>query len=170
MAITTSRVGVVIDALVASLKLSATFADPVRVFDGPVITTDVMFNQAVFVGFEGDWQGSFEACQIDQEEPYLGNSTVRETLELRCCADSWGGDPTWQTLRNSCLALLAGVETVIRTDRTLGIDGTTTVTQVAPGTLIQAPTTTFGPEPYASSGSLVRIPFIVHVTTYLMTV
>ncbi len=170
MTINTSRVGTVIDALVTELKASPVFADPVRVFDGPVITTDVMFNQAVFIGFDGNWQGTFESVLINQREPYLGPSTVEETLDIRCCADAWGGDPTWQTLRNQCLAVLAGVETVIRTDRSLGIDGSTIATQVSPGSMYQAPTTTFGPEPYASSGSLVRIPFVVHVTTYLMTV
>ena len=168
--ITTSRVGTVIDALVAACKLNATFVDPVRVYDGPVDTLDVMFNQAVFIGFDGNWQGTFESAVDNARMRYLGNTSMQETIDLRCCSIAWSGDPTWQILRNQALAVLAGVETVIRTDPTLGIDGSTIAQVPAVDSVYQLPPTTWGPEPYTSAGAAVRIPFIVHVETILLSV
>lgn len=150
----------VIDALVEALQDSATFADPVRVYDGPVVTGDTEWTQAVYVGFDGNWQGTFESVLVNQRLEYLGNTTIKETLEVRCCAEAWSGDPAVQGVRNLALAMLAGVETVLRTDPTLGIDGSTTAT-VSVGSLYQQP---------FKDGLACRIPFVVHVETTITTV
>lgn len=158
--VTPSRVGVIIDALVAKLKASATFADPARVYDGPVTSGDTQWSQAVFVGFDGDFLGSWEAALINQVRPYLGVTTAQETLEIRCCAEAVSGDLTTKVVRDQALAMLAGVETVIRTDPSLGVDGTTNAT-LAVGTLYQI---------MWSDALHVRIPFVVHVVTTIPTV
>jgi hypothetical protein len=159
MTVTPSRVGLVIDTLVALLKASPTFADPARVYDGPVTTGDTQWSQAVFVGFDGNFQGSWESALIDQTRPYLGVTTGEEILEIRCCAEAVSGDLTTKVVRDQALAMLAGVETVIRTDPRLGIDGSTNAT-LQVGTLYQI----------AYSDSLhVRIPFVIHVQTTITT-
>lgn len=160
MTITTSRCGTVIDALVTRCQASPTFADPARVYDGPVTTGDTEWTQAVYIGFDGNWQGSFESALIDQELAYVGNTTMRETLDIRCVAEAWSGDPTVQAIRAQALTMLAGVETVLRTDPTLGIDGSTIAT-LQVGALYQAP---------FKDGLAVRIPFVVHVITTITTI
>lgn len=158
--VTTSRVGVIIDALVALLKASSVFADPARVYDGPVTTGDTQWSQAVFVGFDGNFQGSWEAALVDQKRPYLGVTTAEEILEIRCCAEAVSGDLTTKVVRDQALAMLAGVETVIRTDPTLGVDGTTDATLTV-GTLYQI---------MYSDSLHVRIPFVINVFTSISTV
>lgn len=165
MAITTSRAGVVIDALVAKCKASATFADPVRVYDGPGLPTDTEWTNAVYIGFAGDFaayqQGQYsEAVLINQAGYRLGNTSVPETLEVACVAEGWSGDQNPQTARNGCLTLLSGVETIIRTDPTLGVDGSTTAS-LQVGNLAYL---------LYTDGIACHIPFTVHVTTYLITV
>lgn len=173
MSITTSRAGTVIDKLVASLKASPTFADPIRVYDGPVTTGDTMWTQAVFVGFDGDWKesprgyaapGDYQAVLINQQMEYIGGTvfgtSMKETLEVQCAAEAWSGDPSISTARNQTLALLAGVETIIRTDPTLGIDGSTIAT-VQVGSLSYA---------FDDDGQIgCRVTFVVHVETILLS-
>lgn len=174
MAITTSRAALVIDTIVTKLKASATFADPVRVFDGPNTVGDTMWTQAVFVGFDGNWHETprgqvapgveYEAVLINQQLEYIGGpvvgTSVKETLEVRCSAECWSGDPTCQTARNQTVALLAGVETVIRTDPTLGIDGGT-IASVQVGSLV------YEFDPDGNIGC--RAPFVVHVLTTILS-
>lgn len=168
--IVTSRAGAVIDALVTALKASAVFADPVQVFDGPVTGANTMWTQAVFVGFDGDWRSNnrgqvasgvqYNAVLVNQERPYLGNTTAFEQLEIPCCAEAWSGDPTCKTVRDQCLAMLAGVETVIRTDPTLAVDGST-IASLQVGNLDYE---------FDEGGNLnAHIPFTVHVQTTLTT-
>jgi hypothetical protein len=168
--IVTSRSGAVIDALVTACKLLPVFADPARVYDGPNTAGDTQWTSAVFIGFDGNWHtgpngevafpASYEGVLVNQELPYVGNTTVKETLEVQCVAEAWSGDPNTQTARNATLAMLAGVETVLRTDPTLGIDGSTIAT-LRVGSLFYA---------FDAGGNLaVRIPFTVHVLTTIST-
>lgn len=174
MGIVTSRAGTVITNLVTNLKANATFADPVRVYDGPTTAGDTMWTQAVFVGFDGDWHETatgtvgnataYEAVLINQERPYVGGTTfgtsVKETLEVRCCAEAWSGDVGIPGIRGQVLTLLAGVETVIRTDPTFGIDGST-IAELQVGSLTYV---------FDASGNVgCRVAFTVHVVTFLLT-
>jgi len=161
--ITTSRIGTVCDALVAALKASPTFADPVRVYDGPVTAADTMWTQAVYVGFDGEWQNNqYDAVDLRQSLNYLGNTSMFEEFDIWCVAEAWAGDTTTKTARDQTLAMFAGVQTVIRTDPTLGVDGSTITGLQMVGQLRYE---------YDSSGNiLARLPFQIHVVTTLLTV
>jgi hypothetical protein len=170
MAITTTRAGLVIDKIVAGCKLLPVFADPARVFDGPFTGGDTMWTSAAFIGFDGDWRliasgessgAEYEAFLVNQEDPYLGVSSVYEQIELRCCATSWSGESDLSIVRNTTLAMWAGVADMLRTDPSLGIDGSTKA-------ILQTGT---GFYYYDSDGNAnCRIPFVIHVTITLMTV
>lgn len=170
MTVTTSRVGTVIEALVAALQASPIFADPIRVYDGPLTGGDTMWTQAVFVGFDGNWhedgRGTVPvgvqntAALINQQLAYVGNTTVREEIELQCVAEAWTGDPQIKTVRDLANALFAGVQTVLRTDPTLGIDGSTIAT---------ASLATFANVFDAGGNTGCQARFTVHVLTTLPT-
>ena len=170
MAITTSRAGVVTDALVALLKAVPALADPVRVYDGPATNTDTMWTQAIFVGFSGDWHatplgqtnpGSYTAMLINHERPYVGPTSNFEQLEIECVAAIWTGDTDVQGARNQVLALWATVETVTRTDPSIGIDGST-ITDIRTGVL------EYGFDDGGNIGAAIR--FTIAVKTALLTV
>jgi hypothetical protein len=91
----------------------------------------------------------------------LGVTSVWEQLELRCVAEAWSGESDLSVPRNSALTMWAGVAQYLRTDPTLGIDGTTKAT-------LQTGT---GFYQYDNAGNVIcRIPFVIHVLTTLMTV
>ena len=168
--ITTSRAGVVTDTLVTLLKAVPALADPARVFDGPSTSTDTMWTQAIFVGFSGDWHatplgvtspGSYTAMLINQERPYLGPTTAFEQLEIECVAAIWTGDTNVQAARNLALALWASVQTVLRTDPSIGIDGST-ISDIRTGVL------EYDFDDGGNIGAAVR--FTVAVKTALLTV
>lgn len=169
MTITTSRAGQLIDLLAAKCKADSAFsADGTVVNDGPIVTGGgTVWTQAIYFGFDGNWEGSFEGTIIDQTNPYIGVTSAQEDLQIRGCAEAWSGDPTWSTLRNQALAMLAGLETIIRTDPSLGVDGTTITRFQVASVYHFPPNTTVGP--YAGNGSVVRIPFIIHVRSTLMS-
>ena len=130
-----------------------------RVYDGPDRTAENEVD-VVFVGFDGDWvSGTFESASINQSWPYLGNTSRLEDVSVPCCVESWTGDMTPKTARDRAVVLLAGVETVLRTDPTLGIDGST-VAVLTVGIPYQEP---------SGSGYLCRIVFTVDVKTTLLT-
>ena len=167
MPVTTSRYGTVVDALVAACHALPVFADPARVYDGPFVAGDTNWTNAVFVGFDGDWRetaagssGTFEAGEGVQSYEYVGNTSVLEQIEVRCVAESWGGEPTLKTYRDQALAMWAGIAAMIRADPTLGIDGST-IASVSDYTINYD---------YDADGNAVcRIPFTVHVTTTILT-
>ena len=160
--IVTSRIGVVVDALVAALKASAVFADPVRVYDGPVTHADTMWTQSVYVGFDGEWANSqYDAVDLRQSLNYLGNTSMFEEFDINGVAEAWNGDVTTKVVRDQCLAMFAGVQTVLRTDPTLGVDGSTVTGLTLVGQLRYE---------FDSSGNiLARLPFQIHVITTLLT-
>ena len=167
MPVVTSRAGTVIDALVAALTASLT--DPVRVYDGPVVAADTMWTQAVFVGFDGDWHttpagdasgGPYEAVLVNQQLAYVGNTTYREEMEVQCCAAAWTGETSLQAARNSALSLFAAVQTALRADPTLAVDGSTVAT-------VQTGVLAYDYDTAGNVGAAVR--FTVHVLTTLLT-
>jgi hypothetical protein len=162
MPITTSRIGVVTDALVTALKASPTFADPARVYDGPQTAGDTMWTQAVYVGFDGEWANNiYAAVDLRQDLNYLGNTSMFEEFDIWCVAEAWAGDVNTKTARDQCLAMFAGVQTVLRTDPTLGVDGSTITGLTLAGQLRYE---------FDTSGNiLARLPFQIHVVTTLLT-
>lgn len=157
MAITTSKAGIFIDAVYNALLISAVFTDPVRVYDGPA-ATDSGWTDAVFVGFDGDWKGTFEACLINQMWAYQGNTSTFEDVEVRCAAIAWSGDLTPKPIRDRALILMGGVEKALRTDPTVGMGGDT-IAKLNLGTMYQ--------EPFTTLGQACRITFNIAVHLYL---
>jgi hypothetical protein len=156
--IVTTRFGVIIDALIALLNASPTFADPVRVYDGPAMVGDNS-PDSIFVGFGGDWETPVESVGIDHGDYYVGNTTITETLVIAGEIICWTGDNAIKPVRDRAIALFAGLETVIRTDPSLGIDGST-LAHLTPSTVDQ----------YTFEGGLAcRIAYTVHVITSLKT-
>jgi hypothetical protein len=170
MPITTSRVGLIIDTIVSKLQALPVFADPARVFDGPFTGGDTMWTSAVFIGFDGDWRqvasgaasgAEYEAVLINQEDPFLGTTSVYEQLEIRCVAEAWTGESSLKVVRDSTTTMFGGVASMLRTDPSLGIDGTTKAT-LQLGTLFYY---------YDSDGNVnARLPFVIHVFTYLSSI
>lgn len=169
MPIVTSRAGTVIDALVTLFTASPTLASPIEIYDGPATGGNTMWTQAVFVGFNGDWHTNaagtstgqaYEAVLTNQQLVYVGPTSNREELEIQCVAAIWSGDTNIQAARNSALTLFGAVQTVLRTDPSLGIDGST-VAQGLVGTL------EYDYDTGGNVGAAIR--FTIHVTTTLLT-
>jgi hypothetical protein len=130
-----------------------------------------MWTQAVFIGFDGTWNDNargqvaagiqYAAALINQEMPrYIGNTTALEQLEIQCCAEAWSGDPAIKTVRDQCIAMINGVENIIRTDPSLGIDGST-IAHLNVGNLYYS---------FDEGGNInAHIPFTVHVQSTLLT-
>lgn len=153
MAIVTSRVGLLIDQVLALINATS---PAYTVFDGPA-PTDQVWTDAVFIGFDADWAGSYQSVLIDQKWAYLGGTSQFEELHLDCAAVAWSGDLAPKGCRDRALAILAGVETVLRTDPTVGM-GPAAITALQVGTMFQ--------EPYADGYSC-RILFTIHATGFL---
>jgi hypothetical protein len=163
--INTSRIGLIIDTLVAALQASPAFGDPAKVYDGPS-TQDSMFTQAVFVGFDGNWDETETStgttgADITQNFAYLGNTGMFEELTVYCIAQGWTGDTNIKAVRDQALAMFHGVETVLRTDPTLGIDGSVIAGLNIGGTLRYE---------YDPGGNVAcRVPFTIRVETTLLS-
>ena len=150
-------------------SFAVNLSDPVRVYDGPVAATDTMWTQAVFVGFDGDWHttpagdstgGPYEVMLGNQELTYVGNTSNREELEIHCCAAIWTGEPDLQPALESAFNLFGAVQQIVRSDPTLGIDGSTIAT-------VQTFTAVYDYDTAGNVGAAVR--FTVHVLTTLLT-
>lgn len=171
MAVTTSRAGLFIDTLVSKCRALPVFADPARVFDGPFTGGDTMWTSAVFIGFNGDWRLAaaglptpgveYQAVLVNQEMRDLGVTSVYEQTDIACVATAWTGESAVKVVRDQTLAMWAGVGTVIRTDPTLGIDGST---------IAQISTYTFENDFDARNQIGVAVRFVVNVRTTLLTV
>lgn len=153
MAIVTSHVGLLIDQLIAAMNAT----NPAfTVFDGPA-ATDQAWTDAVFFGFDGDWQGAYQSALLDQTWAYLGNSSQFEQLHLDCAAIAWSGSLDPKGCRDRAITILAAVDTVLRTDPTVGMGGSE-ITSLQVGTMFQ--------EPFADGHSC-RILFTIHATGFL---
>lgn len=163
----TSRIGTVIDNVVAMLRASATFAGPVQVFDGPSADQNSMWTSAVFIGFDGNWTETeqslgTDAADINQTFAYLGGvpQSMFEDLTVFCIAQGWNGDTNQKVVRDQALVMFHGVETALRTDPTLGIDGSVIAGLTIAGQLRYE---------YDMHGNVAcRIPFQIQVKTTLL--
>jgi hypothetical protein len=139
MPVTPSKVGAIIDALVAACQASPTFTDPNGpvLYDGPGDSSD-NWKDATFIGFDGDWEGGFQAVALTQTWAYVGGTSRFEQMDIHCAAISWSGENTPKVHRDAALLMVAAVETVIRTDPTLGLDNSV-VAELTVGDMFQAP-------------------------------
>lgn len=113
---TTSRAGVVIDALVAVFTADTTL----RVFDGPPVTTTPGAKFVVVGGDGADDGNGVDAGSINQDWAGLGAFAKDETGEITCAVWSADGNTSLKDNRDAALVMLGEVEAAIRTDPTLG--------------------------------------------------
>lgn len=120
----TSRVPDVIDWLVnaaqTSAQLGASTTAPVIVVDGPPPTTDTYAEQLhLYIGDVPD--GSEASATASQNWPVLDHARTRdEDGDITLTADAWTGSSVMKTARDSCAAIVAAVELLLRGDGTTG--------------------------------------------------
>lgn len=156
--VVTSRFGLLIDTLLQLLRAVPALADPVQVYDGPDVT-DSEWADAVFIGFDGDWNGKFDSVRIKQDWSYLGATSRFEEVDIVCSVVSWSGDVTPKPNRDRAIVLLGAVETVLRTDPTLGLDSSVIAT-LDVANVFQ--------EPF-QNGHGCRILFTIHIRDQILT-
>lgn len=110
----TSVVGAVIDALVTALTTAG-----INVVDGPAVNAADTGTDTLYIGWDGTEEGS-DAASTDQEWAGLGNRARDENLTITCYAEATRGDTTLKPTRDAALAVVAAVETALRSDPQLG--------------------------------------------------
>jgi hypothetical protein len=108
-----SRVPAATDAFLAALTAAG-----IKNWDGPTNTGD--FAPAVYVGYDADPEGTFESVVMDQEWAALGARARREVFDIVCAIVVLSGDDITVPLRTAVFQLFGEVETVLRTDPSLG--------------------------------------------------
>jgi hypothetical protein len=124
----TTRVPAVIDYLVTTFQAASTLGQatpPVAVFDGPAVTSDPAPLQLWVGVYDPDSEDAQIAANTEQSWAGLGHMAKNEQLSVRCTAVAWSGTDDVRTVRLSCAAIVAAVETLVLADATLG--GTVTV-------------------------------------------
>jgi hypothetical protein len=102
-----------VDAIVSALKGAG-----LLVWDGPVVTGD--FRDAVFVGYDGDPEGAFEAATMTQDWAGLGAKRRDETLDIHCAVVALSGESDTKSARDRAKTVLTTVETTLRANPGLG--------------------------------------------------
>lgn len=143
-----TRLAEAIDAVVATL--TAALASPTAVYDGPIISGDYA-KSAVFVGYDGNPEGEFEAASLEQQWTGPGARVKDETLEIRCAAVAWSGDTAIKPLRDTVLSLFTAANAALRANPSQGL-ANPAVFNLEAGTLFQEPIT---------NGLQARLPFTI---------
>lgn len=147
----TSRVPATIDALVAGFTAAG-----LKTWDGPVLTGD--FADSVYVGYDGDPEGDYEAATMDQQWAGLGAKARTETFDIICAVVVLIGDDGPQIVkmaRDTAYSMLATAETVLRADPSLA-QIPMFVAEIRPMAIYIEP----GPQ-----GDQARLVFHIHVQT-----
>jgi hypothetical protein len=131
--VTTSRIPAAVDALIASFTAAG-----LKVWDGPVVTDD--FAPAVFVGYDGNPDGTFEAVTGTQDWAALGAKRRSETFSVICAAVALSGGTATKPGRDAVYALLDIVGTTLRADPSLGLGTPPFVAELKPVALFTEPT------------------------------
>lgn len=105
----TTKVGVVIDALIAACRTAG-----LTVVDGPPTQRVNVGQDVLYVGWQGT-EGS-EAARTNQTWAGLGNRARNEDGNILCFAEAMRGDTVMKPTRDAALAVVAGVEAILRTD------------------------------------------------------
>lgn len=149
----TSQVPTLITNVLAALQASADLAG-VQVIDGPVVE-DSPATDWVFVGYDGDPGGDFEAANSAQNWVGIGAKRKDEDIAITCAVVASRGDTNVPAARSRAYVLMAAVENALRIDVSLGMPPPTVV-EVTAETLYQEQT---------DSGIQARIPFSVMART-----
>lgn len=141
-----SHVPTTVDAVLARLE------SVVKTWDGPVVSGD--FDDAVFVGYDGDPDGEFQAIANHvQSWASLGAKKRNESFSIICAVCVLLGDDIVKVARDKGYAMLAQVEDALRADPSVG--------QLSPFVASIKPSVAFT-EP-TENGMQVRIPFTIDV-------
>lgn len=146
----TSRVPATIDAIVNVLTVAG-----INTIDGPFVTGD--YDNAVFVGYDGNPEGNFLSAGIKQEwSGTLGTARRDEIMEITCAVVVMSGDTDVKTARLNAFGLFGTVETTLRADPSLGFSSPY-VAGVKP--------VDFYVEPDSERGFVARLVFVVEAKT-----
>lgn len=151
-----TRVADAILAIVAALE-SGTTAALATVVDGPSAEATPMPGSYVFVGWDGDREGDYNATEDwEQDWAALGAQRKNESFDVVCAVVSGSGDPRVAARRQTALAVLAAVETDLRSALNIGLGlPQPTFARLSSAQLIQE----------WEDGLRVRIPFSINVQT-----
>ncbi|MYR84085.1 hypothetical protein GTY41_03780 [Streptomyces sp. SID685] len=142
-----------IDALVAALQASDGLSG-VNVVDGPLVSNSAA-SEWVFVGYDGDPGGEFQATSTLQEWAGIGAKAKNEEITLTCCALVRSGSTSVKPVRDRAYQIFAAVEAAVRSNPALALP---------PPTVCSISEHTFFPEQTAN-GLQGRLPFTVTCTT-----
>ena len=112
----------------ASVLLGESATAPVRVIDGPPVTGDELAEQnLLYIGWDavtGSPSGGTLAADATQLWPFSDKARTRdEDASIVCTADAWTGGTVMQDARNACLAIVHGVDLLLRGDPSAGGPG-----------------------------------------------
>lgn len=114
-----SRVFAAIDATAAIVA-----AADANVIDGPGAIGDT--KDFVYVGYDGDPEGEWQAAQLDQEWAGIGNKSRDETFDVVCAAVSRYSADSVKVSRDRVQAQFTLVEAAILANPSLGLPLPTT--------------------------------------------
>lgn len=149
----TSQVPTLITNVLATLQAWPDLAG-VQIIDGPVVQ-DSPLTDWVFIGYDGDPAGDFEAASTAQSWVGIGAKRKDEDIVLNCGIVASRGDTNVPAARSRAYVLMAAVETALRVDLSLGMPPPTVI-EVAAEALYQEQT---------DAGIQARIPFSVAART-----
>lgn len=151
-----TAVPALIDWLVGAFTAASTLGQavpPVTVYDGPP-TTSLDPPLKLYVGLtDPDNEGIEAAATFQQTRADMGAAARDEVSEIHCCAEAWSGTDDMPTVRHAVAAIVAAVETIIRSDNTrFGGNAALAAPGITAGELLQNNT---------QQGAIARIPFSI---------
>lgn len=147
-----SRAPAAVDALVAALT-GAALSFPV--WDGPVLSGD--YSDGAFIGYDGDPLGERRSMSTTADWAGIGARKRNEITDILCAAVAVSGDGIPKDARDRAYAILAAVETVLRTDPSLAQTPTPFVASISTHELMW--------DWLETAGLQARLTFTVHVET-----
>lgn len=111
-----TRLDDAINAIVAALEAGTT-ATLATVVDGPSEQATPMPGSYVFVGWDGDREGDYNATENWEQTVIgmsMGQQVEAETFDVVCAVVSGSGDPDVAARRQTALAVFAAVKTDLR--------------------------------------------------------
>lgn len=118
-----SRIPDAIEALIELFDSAPGLAE-VEIYDGPVIAGEVA--DSIYVGYDGNPEGLFDAAIGDQEWAGIGAKARRESFRVVCAIVVQSGDSDIPAARARVFSIFAECETALRADPSLGLPPPTT--------------------------------------------